>query len=259
MARPIKEGLEYCSLDTNIFSDRKIRRLLKTFGSKGYTIYSCLLCEIFKDKGYYMQYDDGLAFDISDNIPGVTEQLVKDVIEFCFECGLLSKPIFQMNGVLTSAGIQKRYRKAKEGSRIVIVPEIWVIDQETPSFPAETPVNPPETTQSKVKKSKVNNNKEEGSYGQIILKPVNDLKNDCLNDQAFLEYVCMQFHRSMDELPDLLNDYTRYLESLGTKVRSVLEYRNHFQNRLRKKIGASVPLQGNSQPTLKKADASKYK
>ena len=164
-----------------------------------------------------------------------------------------------MNGVLTSAGIQKRYRKAKEGLRIVIVPEIWIIDPETPSFPAETLVNRPETTQSKVKKSKVNNNKEEGSYGEIIIKPVKDLQDDCLNDQAFLEYVCMHFHKSMEELPNLLNDYTRYLESLGIKVRSVLEYRNHFQNRLRKKIGVSGELQGNSQPTLKKADASKYK
>lgn len=160
MARPIKQGLEYCSLDTDILGERKIKRLLKTFGPKGFTIYIALLCEIYKDKGYYIQWDDELAFDVSDIIPGTTEQLVKDVVSFCVECGLFEKSVFSVRTILTSAGIQKRYKKAKEGRKQVIDPSIWVIGKETQVNEQETGVDWSESTQSKEKESKEEKRKE---------------------------------------------------------------------------------------------------
>ncbi|MEZ2446094.1 Lin1244/Lin1753 domain-containing protein [Chitinophaga sp. RCC_12] len=174
MARPIKEGLDYCSLDTDIFSDRKIRRLLKTFGAKGFTIYIVVLCEVYRDKGYYMEWDGELAFDISDNIPGVSEQLVKEVINFCIECGLFDKSVFSSKNTLTSHGIQKRYKKAKEGGRVVIVPEIWVMDQITTVIPDKPTVNQSISTQSKVKESKVNKSKGEEITAPAIPEEISD-------------------------------------------------------------------------------------
>ena len=117
MARPIKESLSYFPLDSDFFSDRKIRRLLKTFGGKGVTIYIYVLCEVYRQSGYFMQYDRFYIQDISDALgEGFNKNLVSDVINFALNTGLFDKKVFDSNCVLTSAGIQKRYLSAKESS-----------------------------------------------------------------------------------------------------------------------------------------------
>lgn len=117
MARPIKESLSYFPLDSDFFSDRKIRRLLKTFGGKGVTIYIYVLCEVYRQSGYFLQYDRFYIQDISDALgEGFNKNLVSDVINFALNTGLFDKKVFDSNCVLTSAGIQKRYLSAKESS-----------------------------------------------------------------------------------------------------------------------------------------------
>ena len=54
MARPLKKGLGYFPLDTDLYSDRKIQRLLRKYGCKGICIYLAILCEIYREKGYYI-------------------------------------------------------------------------------------------------------------------------------------------------------------------------------------------------------------
>lgn len=117
MARPIKESLSYFPLDSDFFSDRKIRRLLKTFGGKGVTIYIYVLCEVYRQSGYFLQYDRFYIQDISDALgEGFNKNLVSDVINFALNTGLFDKKVFDSNCVLTSAGIQRRYLSAKESS-----------------------------------------------------------------------------------------------------------------------------------------------
>ena len=48
MARPLKKGLGYFPLDTDLYSDRKIQRLLRKYGCKGICIYLAILCEIYR-------------------------------------------------------------------------------------------------------------------------------------------------------------------------------------------------------------------
>lgn len=56
MARPIKPGLEYFSLDVDIFEDDKIFDLQNEYGPLGEVIYLRLLCLIYKN-GYYYRFD----------------------------------------------------------------------------------------------------------------------------------------------------------------------------------------------------------
>ena len=56
MARPIKPGLEYFSLDVDIFEDGKIFDLQNEYGPLGEVIYLRLLCLIYKN-GYYYRFD----------------------------------------------------------------------------------------------------------------------------------------------------------------------------------------------------------
>lgn len=115
MARPIKDSLSYFPLDTDFFSDRKIKRLLKTFGGKGTTIFIFLLCEAYRNNGYFVQYDDDYPEDISSALgEGFNSNLVSDVTEFCLDCGLFDRHLFSTFGILTSGAIQRRYIAAKE-------------------------------------------------------------------------------------------------------------------------------------------------
>ncbi len=184
MARPIKESLAYFPLDADFFSDRKIRRLLKAFGGKGVTIYIYVLCEVYRNTGYFLQYDRFYIQDISDALgEGFNKNLVSDVINFALNTGLFDKKIFDSYCVLTSAGIQKRYLSAKESSakRTFSVNEIFpqyccIDESDEPEDSAEfygelrgiTPLNEEErgniplngVSPQKEKESKVNKSKE---------------------------------------------------------------------------------------------------
>jgi hypothetical protein len=117
MARPIKDSLSYFPLDTDFFSDRRIKRLLKTFGGKGTTIYIFLLCEVYRNNGYFVQYDNDYPEDIASALgEGFNLNLVSDVTEFCLDCGLFDRELFSKFGILTSAAIQRRYISAKEAT-----------------------------------------------------------------------------------------------------------------------------------------------
>ena len=108
MARPPKSGLEYFPLDTDFFSDRKIRRARRVFGDKSVMVFQYLLCEIYREKGYYVVFEDSLLIDVANEF-GYTENLVKDIILFCANAELFDIRLLEQYGILTSEGIQRRY------------------------------------------------------------------------------------------------------------------------------------------------------
>jgi len=167
MARPKKAGLEYFPLETNMFSDIKLRKLIRCQGGKAVTVYVCLLCIIY-EKGYYIKWDEDLLFIISERT-GYEEAYIQEALKSCLAVGLFNKAMWA-DGVLTSKGIQLRYSEAtlhrtstiRDYSLVsaaetpVNVAETPVNVAETPVNVAETPVNVAETPQRKEKKSKVN-------------------------------------------------------------------------------------------------------
>lgn len=129
MARPQSKGLEYYPQDTDIHSDRKIRRLRNEFGATGYMIYDYIKCLCYKENGYWVKYDDGFCFDVADFLKsGITEKLVEEVIKGCVRMSLFDKTVFNMSEIITSAGMQKRYLKVK--TKGVIMPELVVMTDE---------------------------------------------------------------------------------------------------------------------------------
>ncbi len=114
MARPIKVGLDYFPFDVYFFEDRKIRRLFIKHGSQGILIYLILVCEIYKDCGYYIRCDSDLFFDIGDKLK-IDENIVKSMMDYFINIELFSKDLYNQ-GILSSKGIQKRYKMAKENA-----------------------------------------------------------------------------------------------------------------------------------------------
>ena len=110
MSRPIKKGLSYFPLDTDILSDRKTRRLFQNYGCEGFSTYMAILCEAYGTTGYYVRYTDDFCFDIGFSL-NLKEERVREIIGFCVEIRLFNRDLFARQGILTSFGIQSRYRE----------------------------------------------------------------------------------------------------------------------------------------------------
>ena len=113
MARPVKEGLDYYPLNADFMSDIKVRRLIRSFGSKSIGIVIALLGMIYGDKGYYILLNDDVAFIISEQTLE-DEDLVNQIINKLIEIEFFDKNLYEKHRVLTSKGIQKRFISATE-------------------------------------------------------------------------------------------------------------------------------------------------
>jgi hypothetical protein len=158
MARPIKLGLEYYPQDTDIHSDRKIRRLLSKHGANGYLVYDYIKCLAYSENGYWVNFNEDFVFDVADFLHcGITTEFVTKVIQYCFELSLLHEGMYKKYKILTSNGIQRRFLKAKRDG--VIAAKYSVIAEETPIIAEETPQNDAESAEIKEKEIKVNESK----------------------------------------------------------------------------------------------------
>lgn len=151
MSRPIKKGLSYFPLDTDTLSDRKIRRLLQSYGCEGFAIYMAILCEVYGTTGYYARYTEDFCFDIGFTL-NLKEDRIREVVGFCVEIRLFDRALFDRQEILTSTGIQSRYREINKRGVSRISPEWEIREQDPPAsgaeppvFEAEAPVSAPET------------------------------------------------------------------------------------------------------------------
>lgn len=138
MARPQKIGLDYFPFDVDFFADRKIKVLFARFGCEGVAFYLYILCEIYRDKGFFVNCDDEFLEVASVELQIERETLLR-LLDFMVERQLIHGGLLQEKGVLTSRGIQARYQRAKENAgRKTPVPvrkELWLISgRETSAF-----------------------------------------------------------------------------------------------------------------------------
>ncbi|MDE6020299.1 MAG: DUF4373 domain-containing protein [Ruminococcus sp.] len=130
MARPKKMGLNYFSLDTDCFLDKKIKRTIACVGAKGFTVYIFLLCEIYRS-GYWISWDEDLLLDIADSVR-ISRGLTMEILNCLINRGLFDKQLADSEKVLTSESIQRRYLAAKKAARSTIKIEgrYWLLKSE---------------------------------------------------------------------------------------------------------------------------------
>lgn len=151
MARPKKQGIDYFPLDVDFFSNVKIRKIARACGSQSTSILICLLCNIYKGNGYYILWDEDLPFVIADTV-GVSEGAVKEVILKAIQVGFFDKDIYEKHKVLTSYGIQSRFKSAVyKREEIEYIVEYLVSDIQNSISDGKNQVSDTESTQSKVK------------------------------------------------------------------------------------------------------------
>ena len=170
MARPTKKGLDYFPLDVDFLSDLKVRRIIKACGKEAVHILVALLANIYRDEGYYVLWDDDLAFLVADEVgtkEGTVEELVKKAVQVRF----FDKDIFDKYSVLTSKGIQSRYILATKERKKVELENKYLLTNEVNRSNISingrnNSVNQGNNQQSKEKESKEKEIKEDATASE---------------------------------------------------------------------------------------------
>lgn len=111
MARPLKQGLDYHPLDVEFYREIKVRQLNHAFGPISTVILLTLLGAVYKDRGYYAEWNDDLCFLVAvDSFS--TEEVVRAVVKKALAVGLFDQECFSAYGILTSKEIQRHYLAA---------------------------------------------------------------------------------------------------------------------------------------------------
>ena len=181
MARPTKTGLDYYPMDVGFLRDKKVRLLRSEFGASSVLFVLYVLGKVYEGDGYFLRWDKDELLLAADEL---REQptYISEVLQGCLTRSLFDERVFQMFGVLTSAGIQRRYLRGCEKRDVITVfNEYWLLntcsksdvpvgiraklalvsvtggnnDVNSPENSENSPGNP----QSKVKESKVEESK----------------------------------------------------------------------------------------------------
>ena len=163
MARPSKIGLNYFNIDTDRYSDIKIRKLKKQFKCTGLCVYDYLICSIYKN-GCFLNFNENVIYDVAEYLD-LEETEVINIIKFCVEIGFFDENLFNTKNVLTSNGIQKRYILICKNAKIKFDIPNFIILKNTEEITKtsveiiknteEITKTSVESTQSKLKENKV--------------------------------------------------------------------------------------------------------
>lgn len=129
-----KYRVDFFGLDSNFLRDVKIKRLRRQYGCNGVCIYLATICKMYETNGYFAEYDDNFVYDIADEISGKhspTKDVVRAVIEYCIEQGLLQSPRHDSCKIITAHRVQVQfYLATKQRKSIEVDRAIWLLSKE---------------------------------------------------------------------------------------------------------------------------------
>lgn len=203
--RPAKQGIDYFPMDVGFFTDVKIRKISRACGSQSTSILICLLCNIYKDEGYYILWDEDLPFVIADTV-GVSEGAVKEVLIKSLQVGFFDQELYEKYKILTSSGIQKRFLLATyQRKETTIIPEYLINCANNSINCTNNSINHSDNEQSK-SKVKVNRKKRKEKENNKETSPNGEEKKDelSLSHSQKIDWVgLMNWYNSLfrDKLP----------------------------------------------------------
>ena len=151
MARPIKEGMDYFPHDVDAMSDDKIEILRALHGNDGYTFYFGLLERIYRQPDFEYDISDAETIQILCKKLLINTEVFDAILQTALKYACFDADIYHKTGRLTSNGIKKRAESVVK--KRVSMREKYIERVSAAETGEETP---PETLQSKVKKSKEN-------------------------------------------------------------------------------------------------------
>lgn len=131
--RPIKQGIDYFPLDTGLFQDVKVRKIMRACGPNAVSVLICLLCNIYRENGYYILWDEDLPFFIADEV-GVSEGCVKEILLKAVQVGFFDVEKYTAHRILTSSGIQKRFLTITNRRKETVIKDEFLINADNNSI-----------------------------------------------------------------------------------------------------------------------------
>jgi hypothetical protein len=126
MGRPPKEGLDYMTIDVDMFNNKKVRLFRSEFPQgedlKAWAVFLLLLARIYGGKGYYLDWDEDEKMLFSQDI-GITPEYCDLVVQAAVKRLLFDPDRYEDPGVLTSAEITSRFFHARKYSSAVLFDE----------------------------------------------------------------------------------------------------------------------------------------
>lgn len=113
MARKVKEGLDYFTLDCNM--NDKIKLIEAEFGIKAFAIIVKLYQKIYSERGYYCEWNEDVALLFIASLggnSGVSKSLIDVILAASIRRGIFSEELYERYGILTSKRIQEQYFNA---------------------------------------------------------------------------------------------------------------------------------------------------
>lgn len=168
MARPTKQGVDYFPLDVHL--DDKFKFIEIKYKLEGFAVLVKLLQKIYSC-GYWYKWTEDEALLFSDEIRA-DFTLVINVVNECLMRDVFCKELHERYKILTSKGIQKRYKEmVRRRKDVEVMEEFLLIDSiygvnvvnnsiNDDTMPEEGQHDDGKSTQSKVNKTKVNKTKE---------------------------------------------------------------------------------------------------
>ena len=241
MARSKKKGLDYFPVDTNIFQDLKIRRLIRQYSHRGLFAYFCILCDIY-NHSFYLKLSKDYHFELAERLD-LSERAVLNMIRFMVEIGLFNENLHN-RGILTSCSIQERYFMVK-GKNINLEDsekELLLI-----SICTEKPgVLDAKSTQRKEKERKEKENISTSTTARESenLEPTDysfngkcaRLRKDLLKDEEWLYSVSVLSGKGgktvLERLPGAMELFEMHLVSIGETgtILNINDYKRRFQS-----------------------------
>lgn len=165
--RPNKVGLDYFELDCLL--DDKVKLIQAEFGLKGFAVVVKLYQKIYGNNGYYCEWNEDVLFLflVENGLSGDSKNLINEIVMACIRRGIFSEKLFNKFGILTSSGVQKRYLNATSKRENVELKKEYllisvgknrnnVVINSINDY--RNSINYIENEQSKVEKSRVDNN-----------------------------------------------------------------------------------------------------
>jgi hypothetical protein len=212
--RPTKQGIDYFPMDVGFFTDVKIRKISRACGSQSTSILICLLCNIYKDEGYYILWDEDLPFVIADTV-GVSEGAVKEVLIKSLQVGFFDQELYEKYKILTSSGIQKRFLLATyQRKETTIIPEYLINCANNSINCTNNSINHSDNEQSK-SKVKVNRKKRKEKENNKETSPNGEEKKDELSLS----------HSQKNDWVGLMNWYNSLFRDKLPAIKSMTETR----------------------------------
>lgn len=210
MARPTKQGIDYFPLD--VYLDNKFKFLEIKFGLEGFAIIIKIFQKIYAN-GYWCNFNEDeqllFSYDIKVDI-----NRIREIVNEAITRDIFDKNLFDTYQILTSKGIQKRYKEiVKRRKDVEIVPEYLLINGD---FGVSRVFNECKSSQSKVKESKAKETKakerkvKESKVDKTSYLSISKQIEEFTEDKELKE-VLKEFVEMREKIKKKLTNYAFYL------------------------------------------------